>query len=102
MKFKSFNLLVYYIFDRFIQSSSSYSASSDSDEEDETLKAIRVSIVLNLDNYFTRKLCGRTLVSTFILGIIALFVTSKIEFSNCPILEFKVLQNAFRIKKSQA
>ena len=46
MKFKSFNLLVYYIFDRFIQSSSSYSASSDSDEEDETLKAIRVSIVV--------------------------------------------------------
>ena len=32
----------------------------------------------------------------------ALFVTSKIEFSNCPILEFKVLQNAFKIKKSQA
>ena len=29
----------------------------------------------------------------------ALFVTSKIEFSNCPILEFKVLQNAFQIKK---
>ena len=46
MKLKSFNLLVYYIFDRFIQSSSSYSASSDSDEEDETLKAIRVSIVM--------------------------------------------------------
>ena len=46
IKLKSFNLLVYYIFDRFIQSSSSYSASSDSDEEDETLKAIRVSIVV--------------------------------------------------------
>ena len=29
----------------------------------------------------------------------ALFVTSKIEFSNSPILEFKVLQNAFKIKK---
>ena len=29
----------------------------------------------------------------------ALFVTSKIEFSNCPILEFKMLQNAFKKKK---
>ena len=28
----------------------------------------------------------------------ALFVTSKIEFSNSPILEFKVLQNAFKKK----
>ena len=28
----------------------------------------------------------------------ALFVTSKIEFSNAPTLEFKVLQNAFKIK----
>ena len=32
----------------------------------------------------------------------ALFVTSKIEFSNPPILEFKVLQNAFKIKKNRA
>ena len=31
----------------------------------------------------------------------ALFVTSKIEFSNSPILEFKVLQNAFQIKKAR-
>jgi hypothetical protein len=29
----------------------------------------------------------------------ALFVTSKIESSNCPILEFKVLQNAFKFDK---
>jgi hypothetical protein len=29
----------------------------------------------------------------------ALFVTSKIEVSNSPILKFKVLQNAFKIKK---
>ena len=29
----------------------------------------------------------------------ALFVTSKIEFSNSPILEIKVLQNAFKIEK---
>ena len=29
----------------------------------------------------------------------ALFVTLKIEFSNSPILEFRVLQNAFKIKK---
>ena len=52
IKLKSFNLLVYYIFDRFIQSSSSYSASSDSDEEDETLKAIRVSIIVKTFIYF--------------------------------------------------
>ena len=31
----------------------------------------------------------------------ALFVTSKIKFSNPPILEFKVLQNAFEIKKTR-
>ena len=31
--------------------------------------------------------------------LIALFATSKIEISNSPILEFKALQNAFKIKK---
>ena len=31
-----------------------------------------------------------------------LFVTSKNEFSNSPIHEFKVLQNVFKIKKNKA
>ena len=31
--------------------------------------------------------------------VYALFVTSKIELSNSPNLEFNVLQNAFKIKK---
>ena len=30
-----------------------------------------------------------------------LFVTSKNEFSNSPIHEFKVLQNVFKIKKTR-
>ena len=32
----------------------------------------------------------------------ALFVTSKIDFSICAILELKMQQNAFKMKKSQA
>ena len=44
---------------------------------------------------------SQTLLSKLAVAILlsALIVTSRIEISNSPILEFKVLQNAFKIKE---
>ena len=67
-------------------------------------KILKVPFIYYVSNFIAQKLIW---LPNFLTN--TLFVTSKIEFSNLPILqssnppifEFKVLQNAFRIKKNK-
>ena len=68
----------------------------------EKRRAAEKRLVMSLPNNFNIQSGLTVLFQRYPRYFIALFVTSKIEFSNAPILEFKVLQNAFKIKKNKA
>jgi hypothetical protein len=55
-------------------------------------KAVLVMLIALLNHYYESNIIYRSAASN-------LFVTSKNEFSNSPIHEFKVLKNIFKIKK---
>ena len=63
------------------------------------IKAIGENIVDTTFAFLGNECIG--FANILIFSTTNLFVTSKNEFSNSPIPEFKVLQNVFKIKKTR-